>query len=94
MADIELVIKIPENVYKNIQSLDWKNIGRWSSEELKAIHNGTQLPKGHGKLIDARAFSGEMFCEADLTDAHTCYDSIQRLLEKEPTVIEADGGVE
>lgn len=94
MADIELVIKIPENVYKNIQSLDWKNIGRWSSEELKAIHNGTPLPKGHGRLIDADAFSGDMFCDADLTNQHTCYDSIRKLLDDAQTIIEADGGAE
>ena len=25
MADIELVIKIPEEMYKDIQSRDWKN---------------------------------------------------------------------
>ena len=52
MADIELVIKIPEEMYKDIQSRDWKNGGRWYSEEWKAIHNGTPLPKGHGRLID------------------------------------------
>lgn len=51
--DVELVIKIPEEVYKNIQSHDWKNGERWFSEEWKAIHNGTPLPKGHGKIIDA-----------------------------------------
>lgn len=47
MADIELVIKIPEETYKDIQSHDWKNGERWYSEEWKAIHNGTPLPKGH-----------------------------------------------
>ena len=51
MADIELVIKISEETYKDIQSLDWKNGERWYSEEWKAIHNGTPLPKGHGRLI-------------------------------------------
>lgn len=41
MADIELVIKIPEETYKDIQSHDWKNTGRWFIEEWKAIANGT-----------------------------------------------------
>lgn len=53
MADIELVIKITEDTYKDIQSRDWKNGGRWYSEEWNAIHNGIPLPKGHGRLIDA-----------------------------------------
>lgn len=52
-GDIELVIKISEEMYENIQSRDWKNGGRWFSEEWKAIHNGTPLPKGHGKIVDA-----------------------------------------
>lgn len=53
MADIELelVIKISEETYKDIQSRDWKNGERWYSEEWKAIHNGIPLPKGHGRLI-------------------------------------------
>ena len=33
MSDIELVIKIPEEIYKDIQSHDWKNGDRWYSEE-------------------------------------------------------------
>ena len=38
---MQVVIDIPEEVYKDIQSLDWKNGERWFSEEWKAIHNGT-----------------------------------------------------
>ena len=38
---MQIVIDIPEEVYKNIQCLDWKNGGRWFSEEWTAIHNGT-----------------------------------------------------
>ena len=52
MADIELVIKISEETYKDIQSRDWKNGALIFSKEWKAIHNGTPLPKGHGKLKD------------------------------------------
>lgn len=42
---MKLVIDIPEEVYKDIQSHDWKNGERWYSEEWKAIHNGTPLDK-------------------------------------------------
>ena len=47
MADIELVIKIPEETYEY-----WKN---HSHEYVlaEAIKNGTPIPKGHGRLIDA-----------------------------------------
>ena len=49
MADIELVIKIPEELYKA------NNRGLLADElwDLRvAIKNGTPLPKGHGKLKD------------------------------------------
>ena len=52
MSDVELVIKIPEETYKDIQSRDWKNGDRWYSEEWKAIHNGIPIPKGHGDIVD------------------------------------------
>ena len=55
MSDIELVIKINEDVWKRIcgnQSVpDMLNIDIVNG--LNAIKNGTPLPKGHDRLIDA-----------------------------------------
>lgn len=48
MADIELVIKIPEEDYKKIieyGECDYLRI-------INAIENGTLFPKGHGRLGD------------------------------------------
>ena len=47
MADVELIIKIPEETYEY-----WKT---HSYEYVigEAIAKGTPLPKGHGRLIDA-----------------------------------------
>ena len=53
MADIELVIRISEEKYKDIQGRDWKNGKKWFSEEWQAIHNGTPLPKGHGRKFES-----------------------------------------
>ena len=47
MADIELVIKIPEETYEY-----WKE-HKHEYILAEAIANGTPLPKGHGRLIDA-----------------------------------------
>ena len=51
MAEIELVVKIPEEYYENLL----KNC-RFSSEEIPivslAIATGTPLPKKHGDLVD------------------------------------------
>lgn len=60
MADIELVVKIPEEIrlalISNIQlSLDQQSI--YDSCVKQAIINGTLLPKGHGRLIDEKEIS-------------------------------------
>ena len=49
MADVELVIKIPEEEYKCIQLTG--HIGN-ATQVSNAIFNGTLLTKGHGPLID------------------------------------------
>ena len=88
MADIELVIKIPEETYKDIQSRDWKNGGRWYSEEWNAIHNGIALPKGHGRLIDAdelkRIIQGNDVLNMTGFNVRICD------INATPTIIEAD----
>lgn len=81
MADIELVIKLSEETYKDIQSHDWKNAERWFSEEWKAIHNGTPLPKGHGRLIDA-----DVMWDSYHSNDYDFYEA----LDDAPTIIEAE----
>lgn len=58
MADIELVIKIPEKVYKSI--LDINALGCGVSDIKNIIRNCTPLPKGHGRLGDLDALETEM----------------------------------
>lgn len=79
---MQIVIDIPEDVYNDIQGLDWKNTGRWFSEEWKAIHNGTPLPKGHGRLIDT-----DVLVDGREDDYEFC-----EAVNATPTIIEADGG--
>ena len=50
MAEIELVIKIPEEVYTHLRN--GGNIGASLLIE-NAIKNGTPLESGHGKIVDA-----------------------------------------
>ena len=50
MADIELVIKIPEDVYKQFKKdQKEKYISAMISTDI--IANGISLPKGHGRLM-------------------------------------------
>lgn len=55
MADIELVVKMPEEDYKIIKNL--KGRMRWVEYLIK---NGTPLPKGHGRLGDLDALRKEV----------------------------------
>ena len=51
MADIELVVKIPEEDWKIIKESEGC---RWSRTILEGVINGTPLPKGHGDLKDSK----------------------------------------
>lgn len=84
MADIELVIKIPEEVYRyakkyNVSSvLALREIGMC----MNAIANGTPLPKGRGRIADIDKVLEEM-------KATRTYD-IPFALERVKPIIEAD----
>ena len=55
MADIELVIKIPEDVYKKtIFYREFKDLNDCITT-IKALEKSIPLPKGHGDLIDRQS---------------------------------------
>ena len=88
MADIELVVKIDEQLYTEIYSdaeimiyCGMRSGKTLLATLLRAIRNGTPLPKGHGRLIDADALY-DQYQYAD-------YD-FDKTLEYAPTIIEAD----
>ena len=58
MADIELVIKIPEEIRKSI--FDGVYCGIADKRVFDAIKNGTPLPKGHGRMGDLDALEKEI----------------------------------
>ena len=81
MADIELVIKIPEDVFKRtIFYREFRDLNDCVTT-IKALEKAVPLPKGHGRLIDADALY-DQFEYAD-------YD-FEETLEYAPTIIEAD----
>lgn len=58
MADIELVIKIPEGLKKDFELEQWTAL---SCMEIKnALEKATPLPKEHGRLGDLDALEEEM----------------------------------
>lgn len=80
---MQIVIDIPEEEYRMFQSAVEHSMG---NSAMVRILNGTPLPKGHGRLIDADAFvkrSNDYY-------AKTAYELKAIDIEEEPTIIEAE----
>lgn len=112
MADIELVIKIPEIMYNfvNTKRLNgcFNEFDKSDTYDIsKCVRNGTPLPKGHGRLIDADKLKEELKEHHDFFV--NAYGGFSNLPQKEksrvdeitssiativnaPTIIEADKG--
>ena len=86
---MEIVIKIPNDM---IKSLEQGNFGaKYNIYDLVGyLMNGTPLPKGHGRLIDAdklKLTQHDIHVEA-INYRHRCI-SIENI-DNAPTIIEAD----
>lgn len=74
---MELIVKILDEDYKYICKIAKDLKGRAVlPTDWKAIANGTPLPKGHGRLIDANDVDNHIIGSVDLRDC--------------PTIVEAD----
>ena len=85
MADIELVIKIPEEIrLALINDIKLSQDQKFISDSYisRAIINGIPLPKGHGRLIDADS----IHMPFDICNGEEAIDYIYDA----PTIIEAD----
>lgn len=83
---MQIVIDIHEKDYQLIKN------GYISYSVLFAIMNGTPLPKGHGRLIDADAKNKELADDYHgmISDESMKIYKIIQMLDDEPTIIEAD----
>lgn len=91
---MQIVIDISDYVYCDIQA--YKTIFDDKIEEVaKAIKNGTSLPKGHGRLIDANSIY-QIVRPIEETDdgwgitGETAIRLIHEAFNRAPTIIEAD----
>ena len=75
---MQIVIDIPEEVKHKVYNYGLSLCPSDKEQLVHAIVNGTPLPKGHGRLIDADKFISEHFGE------------VARLVDDAPTIIEAD----
>ena len=98
MADIELVIKIPKDLYIKIYSdAEIMICGMRSGKTLlatllRAIRNGASLPEGHGDLKDYAQLENHIFNlnENGYNITRSEYKMIDNVLFEMPTIIEAD----
>ena len=98
MADIELVIKIPEKVYNALTHIEF-DANLVTDEMRKSIANGTPLPKGHGRVGDLDKVADRLEALRDNwnyygneyeSGIYTGYDySLDEVMDA-PTIIETD----
>lgn len=62
---MHVVIDIPEDIYQYV--VNTGTYGHYHFNSAKAIKNGTPLPKGHGRLIDAGVLAVAL-AQIDWTD--------------------------
>ena len=83
MANIELVIKIPEEMYKWVNEVNKFSDDYGISDFIDLVKNGTPLPKGHGDLIDKKVAYKKFYSRCLAKVATEVFAEI-------PTIIEAD----
>lgn len=92
MADIELVVKMPEWQYKTIKENKMGISTGITINALGAIQQGIPLPKGHGKIIDESVIT-EVYAyktEPKEVNGIQIYPRIEIIGTNAPTIIEAD----
>ena len=96
MADIELVIKIPEELYNRFgrEYREENLISRCTNDAiLEALCNGTPLPKRHGRIGDLDKVKNKMLYSYDIgaeIETYGTEEVINYIFSDAPTIIEAD----
>lgn len=87
---MQIVIDIPEEVYKSIQDNDYCGIS--NADMYNAVKNGTPLPKGHGKIIDYGYVVDAIddWVNAEEYRYTNATDYLRKRVANTPTIIEAD----
>lgn len=98
---MQIVIDIPEDVYKRtVFYREFRDLSDCVAT-IKALENGTSLPKGHGNLKDVDRIFNEGFPKADINAEYeenrkkyplwrTDITGIQSILKNAPTIVEAE----
>ena len=87
---MQIVINVNDELVEYFANHNSMNDDGWfshSSQLLNAFRNGTPLPKGHGRLIDA-----DVLCDYFWDNRSKLYThkDLQIVIDNAPTIIEAD----
>ena len=85
---MQIVIDIHERDYQSMLN------GHIPFSVLDVIRNGTPLPKGHGRLIDADAIIAEATEGMKYPSNYEYMECVIAHMKLAPTIIEADKGSE
>ena len=93
MADIELVIKMPEEYYKSIKddSKEFLSKGHKVPSLYEIVNKGVLLPKGHDDLIERNKLLNRcLFMSNDDTAIEGMEYVTKGMIENASPIIEAD----
>ena len=90
MADIELVIKMPEEMYNWVNDVNKFSNNYGTSDFIDLVKNGTPLPKGHGRLIDTDDLDITTITTDDYSGNEVLDVVLKEDVDNASTLIEAD----
>ena len=82
---MQIVIDIPEDRYEDTKRIASVQMNYRTPTIEQIVANGTPLPKGHGRLIDAEIFSHNV-----VKYSHQSTKTIGQALADTPSIVEAD----
>ena len=86
METVEVVIRVPKDLYEGIECRNGELETEYVCDELmKAVDNGTVLPKGHDALLDAGQLMD--YCHNQI-EGHKYVDC--NVIARFPCVVKAD----
>ena len=92
---MQIVIDITEEKFNMLKNEMY--CGIYDAELYKAIENGTPLPKGHGRLIDAdnflkdnEAYTGWILNSSEWGGENAYKDALEDLINDAPIIIKAE----
>ena len=88
---MQIIITLKDTTHKAITTLNTIS-EHLQAEVVRAIKDGTELPKGHGRLVDENEVDGLRYKYFDFSDNEV--NCIKRGIDRLTTIIEADKEVE